>query len=396
LLAFLSITAAVVSYYGLYVFFAAKYYPLSEFACILSPHFNCLKAALSKFTRIFGLPIVFIFALIYTFNIVISVLSFFSGEDKKVNFHLIAQFMIFISLVLSVFVFITLLIFAKNAGVIYAALFIINLSLSLYLYFSGKDFLKQNIFDKEGFEKYKKLSAFKNAKLVSAVIFVLALGINIPSYFVMKEKITSYYSVRQESARDGVQNQMVENFKLLAPVEIDLSEVPMDVKGNSKIVMVKFTDFRCFYCRKFYKVVDKYIKANPGDITLYVIPYTFSPQKCRGEGGENPSCLSIYAAYIAYKKNVFSKYYNTLFKSGDTSKRHVLRSLSLATGKSYSESAVLNNRDAAKWAEKMLTLAEKLNVSGTPTAYINGRQIESGYAPYKFFIRYIAEAKKHF
>jgi thiol:disulfide interchange protein DsbC len=111
--------------------------------------------------------------------------------------------------------------------------------------------------------------------------------------------------------------------------------------GNGKTVVIEFTDPDCPFCKKAYD----YLKSKQ-DITLYTF---FSPLA-------HPAAISkVYYILNAQDK---SKAYHDVFD-----------------GKSVTPPADGYSDSIKKLAQEHMDLARSVGVSGTPTFFINGKQI---------------------
>jgi len=168
------------------------------------------------------------------------------------------------------------------------------------------------------------------------------------------------------------------------------------VKGNSnaKVKIVEFADFRCPYCESFFtgtepQIIKDYVDT--GKASFYFRQYAFLGPA---------STVAANAAECANEQGKFWDYHDWLYKNQppetDTSMYNTdsLTTAAVNLGMNGDEfrSCLSANKDTAN-VQKDLADGQAVGVSGTPTFYINGKQIV-GAVPYDTFKQAIDEALK--
>jgi len=135
------------------------------------------------------------------------------------------------------------------------------------------------------------------------------------------------------------------------------------------VVLVEFADFECPHCRQAVSLLDAVLAAHEGKVRLVYKSYTL-PFHQRGE----PAARSAFAAGLQGK---FWEMEHLLFER----QQH----LEDADLKSYAQMLKL---DVARWKADMdsprvkervahdRALGEELVLKGTPTIYVNGRELD--------------------
>jgi len=140
-------------------------------------------------------------------------------------------------------------------------------------------------------------------------------------------------------------------------------------KPNAPVTIVEFSDFQCPFCERFHPVLREVLKAYPDKVRFIIknFPLPFHPN-------------ARPAAKLALSAGLQGKYYemvDLLMQNGgavdDIKVKGYAKTLSLNFNKLMDD---YKNKDA-QW-EKIIKddmeLADRVNVHGTPTFFINGRK----------------------
>ena len=141
---------------------------------------------------------------------------------------------------------------------------------------------------------------------------------------------------------------------------------------NSNIKIVEFIDYNCGYCKKNHEILMQYIKENPD------VSYILKELPILGESSLLASKIAI-SILIKDGSLVYEKFLNLLMSYN--------RQLDFNNLVSFAEKAGTKIEDLKKQIESSavnsiidnnLSLAEKLQINGTPT-FIIGKKIISGF-----------------
>ena len=163
--------------------------------------------------------------------------------------------------------------------------------------------------------------------------------------------------------------------------------VPLIVPSEgAKVLIVDFSDFQCPYCRQAYvalkPIIDKYNAQQPNTVRLVLKDFPLD-SKCNDSvqnGGPHPSaCEAAVAVRLAKAKNREEALEEWLFSNQPAMTSETVR-------KAAREIGQVTDFDA-KYAETIvgvkgdIAFGHTLQVSATPTMFINGVKIAGVLAP---------------
>ena len=162
--------------------------------------------------------------------------------------------------------------------------------------------------------------------------------------------------------------------------------VDLGVPSNgAKVVVVKFNDYQCPACRQahlaYRGIQQKYATAYPGQVAFVTLDYPLEAE-CNQGGIHASACEAAVAVRLARAKNRGPEMEEWLFANQDTLTRdrvkEGLNEVAQVTDfdDRYDETLVAVRSDAQ--------LGQKLQISGTPTFFINGIRIGSTLRPAYF------------
>jgi uncharacterized membrane protein len=162
--------------------------------------------------------------------------------------------------------------------------------------------------------------------------------------------------------------------------------VDLGVPSNgAKVVVVKFNDYQCPACRQahlaYRGIQQKYATAYPGQVAFVSLDYPLEAE-CNQGGIHASACEAAVAVRLARAKNRGPEMEEWLFANQDTLTRdrvkEGLNEVAQVTDfdDKYDATLVAVRTDAQ--------LGQKLQISGTPTFFINGIRIGSTLRPAYF------------
>lgn len=176
--------------------------------------------------------------------------------------------------------------------------------------------------------------------------------------------------------------------------KLDKGHFPALGNENAKVTIIEFSDLECPFCARFYKdalpqLTKEYIDT--GKVKLYYrhFPLSFHPK----------AKPLAHATECANEQGKFWEMHDKIFTENDAG------NLASATDATYEEWAAAVGVDTAKFKTcftnktyeenitKDNTAGTDVGVSGTPTFYINGRQLV-GAQPFESFKTVIEEELK--
>src|SRR5262249_33569452 len=162
--------------------------------------------------------------------------------------------------------------------------------------------------------------------------------------------------------------------------------VPIVVPVDAKVVIVDFSDFQCPFCKQAYEtlkpILAKFNAKQPGAVKLVLKDFPLD-SKCNGNvqgGGPHPSaCEAAVAGRLARATNRGEALQDWLFSNQPSMTSETVRKAAREIGQvtdfqeKYASTIELVKGDIA--------FGHSLNVSATPTMFINGVKIPGVLAP---------------
>jgi protein-disulfide isomerase len=137
---------------------------------------------------------------------------------------------------------------------------------------------------------------------------------------------------------------------------------------DAKVTIVEFSDFECPFCTRAAEVV-KQVRARYGDKVRFVFRQFPLPSHSRAH-------LAAQASLAAQEQGKFWEFHDLMFANQRELSRESLESYAKQT--SMNLAAFERALDAQSYkaaVDRDLGLGESVNVSGTPTVFINGKRV---------------------
>jgi protein-disulfide isomerase len=167
------------------------------------------------------------------------------------------------------------------------------------------------------------------------------------------------------------------------PVDVDLGSNVMG-DADAPVEIVEFSDFQCPFCQRFYQqteqqIIDTYVKTGKAKLSYRHFPLSFHQN----------AQIAAEASECAAQQGKFWEMHDMLFDrgSGDgtgldaTSLKSYAAELKLDTAKF---NKCLDNHETLSKVQADEQAGQDAGVSGTPTFYINGKQLV-GAQPFSSF-----------
>lgn len=175
--------------------------------------------------------------------------------------------------------------------------------------------------------------------------------------------------VRDGSSEEQIRRAYKERFDPSGVRTIPVDGSPSRGPEDAPVVVVEFADFECPHCRLAVSLLDSVLTAHPDKVRLIYKSYTLSFHQ-RGE----PAARAAFAAGLQGK---FWEMEHLLFErqehleASDLDRYAVLLRLDLPKWKADMDSPGIKAR-----IEHDHALGEELKLKGTPTIYVNGRELD--------------------
>ena len=172
--------------------------------------------------------------------------------------------------------------------------------------------------------------------------------------------------------------------------------VDLGVPANgARVVVVKFNDYQCPACRQAYLayrgIRQKYEEAFPGQVAFVSLDYPLEAE-CNMGGIHASACEAAVAVRLARARDRATEMEEWLFANQATLTRDSVK-------EALAEVAQVTDFDA-RYDETLedvradAQLGQKLQITGTPTYFINGIRIASTLRPAYFDAAIAYELKK--
>lgn len=164
------------------------------------------------------------------------------------------------------------------------------------------------------------------------------------------------------------------------PITVELGDSPTKGSTDAKVTFVEFSDYECPFCGRFYTDVyqtleKEYIATGKVKLVFKDFPLSFHPEAQKA--AESAHCVRDQKGDAGY-----FMMHNLLFENQ--------QGLSVENEKKWARTlgvdgtafdTCLDSGKHAKLVQDNLAYGQSLGVSGTPTSYINGKEIV-GAQPY--------------
>jgi protein-disulfide isomerase len=176
-------------------------------------------------------------------------------------------------------------------------------------------------------------------------------------------------AVRNGVSEDYVRRTYKDRFDPSTVKAIPVDGSPTEGPDDAPVTIVELADFECPHCRDAVPVIDGVMAAHPGKVRLVYKSYTLGFHT-RGEPAAR-------AAFAAGEQGRFWEMEHLLFarqqqlEDADLEKYARMLKLDIPKWKADMESPAVKDRIA-----RDRKVGEDLKLKGTPTIYVNGRELE--------------------
>ena len=177
-------------------------------------------------------------------------------------------------------------------------------------------------------------------------------------------------AVRDGASGEQVRRAYAQRFDPASVKTLPVDGSPTNGPENASVTLVEFADFECPHCREAVPLIDAVLAAHSDKVRLVYKSYTL-PSHVRGE----PAARAAFAAALQGK---FWEMEHLLFERQEHLEdqdldryAHMLK-LDIAKWKADLASTAVRDRVAHDHL-----LGEELKLKGTPTIYVNGRELDA-------------------
>jgi hypothetical protein len=176
-------------------------------------------------------------------------------------------------------------------------------------------------------------------------------------------------AVREGAGEDQVHRAYRDRFDPSSAKTLPLDGSPTKGPDDAPVTIVEFADFECPHCRMAVPLVDAVLAAHPGKVRL-VYKFVSLPMHVHAEAAAR-------AAYAAHKQGKFWEMEHLLFErqehleDADIERYAKILKVDIAAWKLDMSSPAVKDR-----LTEDHKLEEDLKLKGTPTIYVNGRELD--------------------
>ncbi|MGB5685432.1 MAG: thioredoxin domain-containing protein [Candidatus Electrothrix sp.] len=200
-------------------------------------------------------------------------------------------------------------------------------------------------------------------------IYSSADGAELGSVPVAKETVAIDIAPRGEMLFLVDSNKKYTALDISFAQDIDTAGSPFIGKENAPVTLVVFSDFQCPFCSKVQPLLDEILEKNPDNVKI-----VFKHLPLQMHKQAKPAAL---ASIAAHEQGKFWQMHDALFavskQLSEETIEKAAKDIGLDMEKFNKDLASPTVQDKLK---KDMADAGKASVSGTPTLFINGRQVK--------------------
>lgn len=168
-----------------------------------------------------------------------------------------------------------------------------------------------------------------------------------------------------------------------AKVSLDLDERdPASGNRNATVTVVEFSDFECPFCGRFSETVKQIRKAySPDQVTFVYLDFPLTSIHDQAQ----PAAIAAQCVADLAGDDAFYQYHDALFTNQETLGDKLYSSLA-ATIPGLDLQAFercYTNKESLSEVQADYQQGLKLQVSGTPSVFINGNRVNGGAVPFE-------------
>lgn len=226
-----------------------------------------------------------------------------------------------------------------------------------------------------------------NTNFLAISILIAAVLIS-GSIFYTKNPNTAKNTGGAQIAQNQIQQPQPTLANLNDVLKIKNSDVILG-DPNAKVTIIEYGDFECPFCKRFFDETEPLLIKNYIETGKAKMIYRDFPLP-----GHQHAMPSALAANCAKEQGKFWPFHNEIFKNQESLATLDYINLAEKLGLSTSNfKTCLENKKYLDQIQKEYNEAQSIGVNGTPTFFINGKQIV-GAQPYNVFKQAIEQELK--
>jgi len=177
-------------------------------------------------------------------------------------------------------------------------------------------------------------------------------------------------AVRNGASEDQIQRAYKARFDPAAVKALPIDGSPTRGPADAPVTIVEFADFECPHCREAVPMVDAVLQAHPDRVRLIYKSYTLPFHVHGGPAARAAFSAGLQGKFWEMEHLLFERQQN--LEAGDLERYAQVLKLDLAKWKADLDSPEVSARIAHDHE-----LGESLKLKGTPTIYVNGRELDT-------------------
>jgi len=165
------------------------------------------------------------------------------------------------------------------------------------------------------------------------------------------------------------QNRTVQVLILDFIQEIDITGAPFKGSPSAPVTIIVFSEFQCVYCKSLVMLLDQVLEKNPDNVKLVFKNFPLQRHKL--------SQPAAAAALAADSQGKFWEYHDLLFKYQEKMEADTFLKIAAELGldlKAFEEKR--KSPETLARIQRDAGDGQRAGVRGTPTVFINGRQLK--------------------
>ena len=348
--------------------------------CSFNDWITCDTVLSTASAKMFGVPVAwwgFLFYLWAFFTIIFAIINSAKPFGKAC-----AEAVLFISVISVLFTFFKIyqLITLGVICPVCAGMYVSNLAIFLFLMIS----LKMNLKDVFKFEANYFKSIFKKKNTEEPSPHPLRFGVIFIWLFAMGYLGLIYYeNTVVELNPSKVKLVVNEHFKQ-TPVKINTEGAPLTGNLDAKVKIVVFSDFQCPSCRLLASNMKTIMLENKNNISYTFLNYPLDSSINKNVKHElhKYAGISAIAGACAAQQGKFREFHDELFENQTRLSREFLIETAVKLGMDKNEfTSCMDSEETKQKVISNIETAKELNVSSTPSLFINGRKVKYWNSP---------------
>ena len=348
--------------------------------CSFNDWITCDTVLSTGSAKMFGVPVAwwgFLFYLWSFFTIIFAIINSAKPFGKAC-----AEAVLFISVISVLFTFFKIynLITLGVICPVCVGMYISNFAVFLFLMLS----LKMNFKDVFTFEVNYFKSIFKKKSNEELSPHPLRFGVIFIWLFAMGYLGLKYYE-NTVVVLNPVKVKLIsdEHFKQ-PPVKINTEGAPVTGNPDAKVKIVVFSDFQCPSCRLLASNMKTIMLENKNNISYTFLNYPLDSSINKNVKHElhKYAGISALAGVCAAQHGKFWEFHDELFENQTRLGREFLIETTVKLGMDKNE--FISCMDSEETRQKVISnieTAKEINVSSTPSLFINGRKVKYWNSP---------------